>query len=83
MGVVCSEQAGLTGHLQQHSTGLGGGGLASPWRGGDRHGSEELLSEYYAEGAKHLCKGGWDSAARQGHSHKGTKGMHLLSQGPE
>lgn len=32
----------------------GGGGLASPWRGGDRHGSEELLSEYYAEGAKHL-----------------------------
>ena len=55
----------------------------SPWRGGDRHGSEELLSECYAEGAKHLYKGGWDSAASQGHSQKGTKGMHLLSQGPE
>lgn len=83
MGVVCSEQAGLVEHLQQHSTGLGDGGLASPWRGGDRHGSEELLSECYAEGAKHLHKGGWDCAASQGHSQKGTKGMHLLSQGPE
>lgn len=51
MGVVCSGQAGLVGHLQQHSTGLGDGGLVGPWRGGDRHGSEELLSECYAEGA--------------------------------
>lgn len=32
---------------------------------------------------EHLYKGGWDSAASQGHSQKGTKGTHLLSQGPE